>query len=192
MHDDVATPSTRPYLLRALHEWCSDHGLTPYLAVQVDASVQVPMAFVQDGHIVLNAGYEATSGLHMGNDYISFKARFGGKPHDIMVPVGRVVAIYARETGQGMSFPPEDSVRASDTSAEAEDAVADAKADVAANRPAPVVHLVPHAPEAPAAPNAEGAESVVSADAADEPDEPEPAPPAGSVSGKRPVFKRIK
>lgn len=88
MLNDTAITSTRPYLLRALHEWCSDNGLTPYLAVQVDASVQVPMAFVQDGHIVLNVSYDATSALHMGNDYISFKARFGGKPHDIMLPVG--------------------------------------------------------------------------------------------------------
>lgn len=103
--NEIRTTSTRPYLLRALHEWCTDNGLTPYLVVQADESVQVPLAFVQDGQIVLNASYDATSGLQMGNEFVHFKARFGGKPHEIMVPVGRVLAIYARETGQGMSFP---------------------------------------------------------------------------------------
>lgn len=106
--DETHTTSTRPYLLRALHEWCSDNGLTPYLVVQADDSVQVPQAFVQDGQIVLNTSYDATSGLTMGNDFVHFKARFGGKPHEIIIPVGRVLAIYARETGQGMSFPPEE------------------------------------------------------------------------------------
>ena len=106
--NEIRTTSTRPYLLRALHEWCTDNGLTPYLVVQADESVQVPLAFVQDGQIVLNTGYDATSGLQMGNEFVHFKARFGGKPHEIIVPVGRVLAIYARETGQGMSFPPEE------------------------------------------------------------------------------------
>jgi len=175
MLNDTAITSTRPYLLRALHEWCSDNGLTPYLAVQVDASVQVPVAFVQDGHIVLNVSYDATSALHMGNDYISFKARFGGKPHDIMLPVGRVVAIYARETGQGMSFPVEDAPQA--TALQDVEPEASLNGEDAANRPAPVVQLVPTASEADAG--------------GDEP-EPPPAPPAGSASGKRPVFKRVK
>ncbi|HEY9097092.1 MAG TPA: ClpXP protease specificity-enhancing factor [Hydrogenophaga sp.] len=98
-------PSTRPYLIRALHEWCSDNGFSPYLAVKVDGSVQVPMEFVKDGEIVLNVGIEATSGLRLGNDFIEFKARFGGVPRDILVPVDHVVAIYARENGQGMAFP---------------------------------------------------------------------------------------
>ena len=98
--------STRPYLIRALHEWCSDNGLTPHLAVQVDHSVQVPREYVKDGEIVLNLALEATSGLNMGNDFIEFTARFAGKPRDIMIPVGRVTAIFARENGQGMAFPP--------------------------------------------------------------------------------------
>ena len=98
--------STRPYLIRALHEWCTDNGLTPHLAVRVDDSVQVPREYVNDGEIVLNVGLDATSALQLGNDFIEFKARFGGKPRDIMVPVGRVIAIYARENGQGMAFPP--------------------------------------------------------------------------------------
>ena len=103
---DPDSPSTRPYLIRALHEWCSDNGFSPYIAVKVDGSVQVPMEFVKEGEIVLNVGVAATSGLRLGNDFIEFKARFGGVPRDILVPVDHVVAIYARENGQGMAFPP--------------------------------------------------------------------------------------
>lgn len=98
--------STRPYLIRALYEWCTDNGLTPYVAVRVDDSVQVPREFVKDGEIVLNISFDATSALQLGNDFIEFKARFGGKPREILVPIGRVIAIYARENGQGMAFPP--------------------------------------------------------------------------------------
>jgi len=97
--------STRPYLLRALHEWCTDNGYTPYVAVVVDETVQVPLEYVKNGEIVLNVSYDATSGMKLGNDFIEFKARFGGVPRDIIVPVSRVMAIYARENGQGMSFP---------------------------------------------------------------------------------------
>ena len=97
--------STRPYLIRALYEWCTDNGLTPYVAVRVDDSVQVPREFVKDGEIVLNISFDATSSLQLGNDFIEFKARFGGKPREILVPIGRVIAIYARENGQGMAFP---------------------------------------------------------------------------------------
>ena len=99
-------PSTRPYLIRALHEWCTDNGFTPYVAVRVDGSVQVPREYVKDGEIVLNISCDAASSLQLGNDFIEFKARFGGKPREIMVPVARVIAIYARENGQGMAFPP--------------------------------------------------------------------------------------
>ena len=102
---DPQLPSTRPYLIRALHEWCTEHGFTPYLAVKVDAMVQVPAEHVRDGEIVLNASFDATSGLRLGNDFIEFKARFGGIPRDIVIPVDHVIAIYARENGQGMAFP---------------------------------------------------------------------------------------
>jgi stringent starvation protein B len=97
--------STRPYLIRALHDWCTDNGFTPYVAVFVDRSVQVPVEYVKNSEIVLNIGFEATSGLRLGNDAIEFKARFGGVARDIVVPVDHVVAIYARENGQGMAFP---------------------------------------------------------------------------------------
>lgn len=97
--------STRPYLLRALHEWCTDSGFTPYVAVLVDETVQVPMEYVKNGEIVLNVGYDATAGMTLGNEFIEFKARFGGVPREIIIPINRVMAIYARENGQGMSFP---------------------------------------------------------------------------------------
>ncbi|WP_298834553.1 ClpXP protease specificity-enhancing factor [uncultured Piscinibacter sp.] len=100
-----AGTSTRPYLIRALHDWCTDNGFTPYIAVFVDAAVQVPMEYVKNNEIVLNVGFEATSALKLGNDFIEFKARFGGTSREIVVPVDHVIAIYARENGQGMAFP---------------------------------------------------------------------------------------
>ena len=102
---DSQGTSTRPYLLRALHDWCTDNGYTPYVAVHVGAGVQVPMEYVKNNEIVLNVSFEATSGLKLGNEFIEFKARFGGVTREIQVPVDRVVAIYARENGQGMAFP---------------------------------------------------------------------------------------
>ena len=102
---DNTGSSTRPYLLRALHDWCTDNGFTPYIAVYVDASVQVPLAYVKNHEIVLNVGFEATTALKLGNEFIEFKARFGGASREIVVPVDHVVAIYARENGQGMAFP---------------------------------------------------------------------------------------
>jgi len=97
--------STRPYLLRAMHEWCTDNGYTPYVAVLVDEAVQVPMEYVKNGEIVLNVSYDATSSMTLGNEFIEFKARFAGVAREIIVPVSRVLAIYARENGQGMAFP---------------------------------------------------------------------------------------
>jgi len=96
--------STKPYLLRALYEWCTDNGYTPYIVVSVDARTRVPMEFVKNGEIVLNISFEATGNLKMDNDFIHFKARFGGVAREIEVPVDNVSAIYARENGQGMAF----------------------------------------------------------------------------------------
>jgi len=98
-------PSNKPYLIRALHQWCTDFGFTPFIAVFVDSRVEVPMEFVKNDEIVLNLSIEACHQLQMENDWISFQARFGGIPRKIMVPVSHVLAIYARENGQGMSFP---------------------------------------------------------------------------------------
>jgi stringent starvation protein B len=99
--------STKPYLLRAIYEWCTDSGYTPYLAVKVDAGTTVPMEYVKNGEIVLNISFGATSGLKMDNDSIRFHARFGGVSREIYIPVGNVMAIYANENGQGMAFEPE-------------------------------------------------------------------------------------
>jgi stringent starvation protein B len=105
MINALESSSTRPYLIRALYEWCTDNGFTPYVAVQVDDTVQVPREYVKNGEIVLNISFDATSSLKLGNDFIEFKARFAGSAREIIVPVGRVIAIYARENGQGMAFP---------------------------------------------------------------------------------------
>ena len=103
----MSLPSTKPYLIRAIHEWCSDHGFTPYITVNVNERTRVPREFVRDGQIVLNIGYEATGHLSIANDGISFQARFGGVARDLYVPIGAVTAIYARENGAGMAFDPD-------------------------------------------------------------------------------------
>ena len=101
------TVSTKPYLLRAIWEWCVDQGFTPYLATLVDEDTRVPPGYARDGQIVLNLSPDATGQLQMANDFISFQARFGGAAHSLVIPVANVVAIYARENGQGMAFEPE-------------------------------------------------------------------------------------
>jgi stringent starvation protein B len=100
----MSTISTKPYLLRAIYEWCSDNGFTPYISVKVGGAVRVPMEFVRKGEIVLNVGFTATSGLKMDNEAVTFKARFGGVSREIYVPIVNVQAIFASENGQGMVF----------------------------------------------------------------------------------------
>ena len=99
--------STKPYLIRAIYEWCSDSGLTPYLAVKVDAQTRVPMEFVKDGEIVLNISEDAAHRLTLGNDAIQFAARFSGVSRECSIPVTAVTGIFARENSQGLFFPPE-------------------------------------------------------------------------------------
>lgn len=108
MSDDtpVAEIPTKPYLIRALYEWCVDSGYTPQLLVVVDARTRVPPAFVEDGRIVLNISASATRNLKLENEWVLFSARFGGVSHEIAVPVDRVAAIFARENGQGLHFEP--------------------------------------------------------------------------------------
>lgn len=104
----MAERSTRPYLIRALHEWALDNGFTPQIAVNAaTAGVQVPASHVRDGNIVLNIHPQAVHQLELGNDTISFFARFSGKSEPVVVPVQAVLAIYARENGRGIQFPPE-------------------------------------------------------------------------------------
>ncbi len=156
--------STRPYLLRALHDWCTDNGYTPYIAVHVGAGVQVPMEYVKNNEIVLNVGFEATSALKLGNEFVEFKARFGGVSRDIVVPVDHVVAIYARENGQGMAFPmPADE----ETAAAGGEATAPRGLRLASSEPAAADEGPPGAP----------------GDAPPEPPEPGPG---------RPALKRVK
>ena len=162
--------STRPYLIRAIYEWCTDNGFTPYLAVRVDKTVQVPREYVNDGEIVLNVSYDATSSLKLGNDFIEFKARFAGTARDINVPIGRVVAIYARESGQGMAFP---SVVAD--APEAADAAAD-------SGDARVIQLVA---------DESGTEPAASIDTAIEDSSTDSDPPK-PTGGGRPSLKRVK
>ncbi len=99
--------STKPYLVRAIHEWCVDAGYTPHIVVAVDSQTRVPMAYVKDGEIVLNLNYAATKDLHIDNELITFSARFGGVSQNLYVPMQAVKGIFARETGQGMFFEPE-------------------------------------------------------------------------------------
>ena len=100
----MAEPSTKPYLIRAIHEWCTDNGFTPYLAVTVDERTIVPPGYARNGEIVLNASVAATNQLRLDNDFVSFQARFNGRAHDIVVPIANISAIYARENGHGMAF----------------------------------------------------------------------------------------
>jgi stringent starvation protein B len=98
----------RPYLVRAVYQWVLDNGLTPYLLVDArQEGVRVPAEFVQDGRIVFNLAPTAVRALHMGNDHVEFSARFGGHPRQVVFPISAVLALYARENGQGMVFPEE-------------------------------------------------------------------------------------
>ncbi|MDR5170283.1 ClpXP protease specificity-enhancing factor [Methylobacillus sp. Pita2] len=99
-----AITSTKPYMVRAIHEWCTDNGLTPHLLVVVNAQTIVPMAYVKDGQIVLNINYSATKSLHIGTDAVTFSARFNGASNELYVPMSAVRGIFARENGQGMFF----------------------------------------------------------------------------------------
>jgi stringent starvation protein B len=155
--------SQKPYLLRALYEWCVDNGFTPYLAVRVDAATRVPMEFVRKGEIVLNIGPLASNGLRIGNEMIEFAARFGGVSRDIFVPVTAVQAIYARENGQGMTFDPEPPTVSDLAKAGPLLAPVDASASV--------LHAVP-----------------VATTRADDPQGDPPRPPGGP----RPALRRIK
>jgi stringent starvation protein B len=102
---DAPVRSRRPYLLRAMHEWISDCNQTPHIVVDAAiAGVEVPRQFVQGGKIILNVSTSATSGLSLGNDFVSFRARFGAATYDVVVPIAAVLGVYARETGQGMIF----------------------------------------------------------------------------------------
>ncbi len=109
----MAEKSSKPYLIRAIHAWCTDSGLTPYLSVKVDANTRVPREFVKNGEIVLNLGYDATHRLTIEDDCVQFAARFGGQSRECSIPMGAVAGIFAKENGQGMFFQPEETTAAS-------------------------------------------------------------------------------
>jgi stringent starvation protein B len=177
--------STRPYLIRALYEWCTDNGLTPYVAVAVDETVQVPREYVKNNEIVLNISFDATSSLKLGNEFIEFKARFAGSAREIMVPIARVIAIYARENGQGMAFPLVNTVSGlpagDESSSPTPDPVplqtetAEKESPAESTSEAKIVQLVP------ANNSASGRD-----------DDPEPPDPPKPQQGKRPSLKRVK
>ena len=107
-HDAIAMTSNRPYLLRAIYDWISDNDLTPYVLVDAGvAGVRVPPQVIQNGQVVLNLATRAVANLDLGNDWISFQARFSGVSQTIQIPVQAVLALYAQENGQGMMFPAE-------------------------------------------------------------------------------------
>jgi stringent starvation protein B len=188
MINALESTSTRPYLIRALYEWCTDNGFTPYVAVLVDDTVQVPREYVKNGEIVLNVSFDATSSLKLGNEFIEFKARFAGSAREIVVPIGRVIAIYARENGQGMAFP------------------APAPSASPADDDGPTPSLAPRMPLRDASRGTEGDASkvvhLVATDAVDggdtedagqaptDPTSEPPRPPAGG--GAKPSLKRVK
>jgi stringent starvation protein B len=114
----MAEKSTKPYLIRAIHEWCSDSNLTAYLSVKVDANTRVPMEHVKNGEIVLNVSYDATHRLTIGNDAVQFSARFNGVSRECSVPMEAVLGIFAKENGQGLFFPAGDPAAAPAADAE--------------------------------------------------------------------------
>ena len=96
--------STKPYFIRAIYEWCSDCGFTPYLSVKVDERTRVPVEYVKNGEIVLNVSLNATRNLTINNELVQFSARFNGVSREVTIPVDRVQGIFARENGQGAFF----------------------------------------------------------------------------------------
>jgi stringent starvation protein B len=137
---------TKPYLLRALFEWCVDNGYTPHLAVKVDSRAQVPQEYVKNGEITLNISPNAVHKLQMGNELVEFSARFAGVARQISVPVGNVYALYARETGHGMTFDVEGPKPGVQSSAQTEP-------KLPAIKPPASLPAVPSTPEPPKKPS---------------------------------------
>lgn len=203
----MSGPSTKPYLVRAIYEWCNDCGYTPHLAVLVGGAVRVPKEFVQDGQIVLNISLLATSRLQIENDAVRFQARFSGKAREIYVPIEYIRAIFARENGEGMAFDVPDLSAMPDLDAADSDAAESAAADTESARtpiapaappvPSPTLSAVPTPPRSPARAAKGGGGAKVkpfpARDAGDLQDEPPPEPPAGPSSpNDRPRLTRVK
>ncbi|MGH8765463.1 MAG: ClpXP protease specificity-enhancing factor [Burkholderiales bacterium] len=137
---------TKPYLLRALYEWCVDNGYTPHLAVKVDSRSQVPSEYVRNGEITLNVAPSAVHKLQMGNELIEFSARFAGVARQISVPVAGVYALYARETGHGMNFEVDAAKPAIQSTAETESNTVGPSNEAGTPLPAPAPNTEPTKP----------------------------------------------
>ncbi|MFZ9314168.1 MAG: ClpXP protease specificity-enhancing factor [Burkholderiaceae bacterium] len=191
--------STKPYLVRAIYEWCSDNGFTPYLAVAVNEQTRVPMAHVRNGEIVLNVSALATHRLQMTNTEVSFTARFSGVAEDIWVPIDQIVAIYAKETGHGMAFDVPKPMGEPDGAEESPPLNVVGKPKTGKSsaptrlKTAGRVGLgpvpAPSAPSTASTPSVSGVPSAAGADAGDKQD----PPPTGSGPGSgRPSLRRVK
>lgn len=177
--------STKPYLIRAIYEWCADAGFTPYLSVKVDAQTRVPMEYVKAGEIVLSISQQATRDLTIGNDVVQFSARFNGVSREVSVPIYAVQGVFARENGRGVFFDPEmppEADAATPTAAPGNGQMAPRAPRAPTNRP-PNLQAVPQTAALVDQPtDNEIAQGVKSTDATppDHPDKPK-GPPRGNL-----------
>ncbi len=195
----MSEPSTKPYLIRAIYEWCTDNGFTPYLAVAVDERTVVPREFVKGGEIVLNVSMSATDRLKLGNDLITFSARFGGVARQLSVPIENVSAIYARETGHGMAFEVPKAMAVADDGlgVPAPDSPAETAAQpvieaLPPTRRTPTLSSVPSSQSDAPSPEAAPAPSASSAVPPEGNEPPDPSTDGGAPKGGRPHLTRVK
>jgi stringent starvation protein B len=181
--------STKPYLIRAIYEWCADAGFTPYLSVKVDANTRVPMEYVKGGEIVLSISQLATRDLTIGNDVVQFSARFNGVSREVSVPIYAVQGVFARENGRGVFFDPE-------TPPEIEDADTSAPAgttQIASRAPAnrtPTLQAVPQTAALVDQPTDGDASQSVKTTDPESPDSPDkPGKPKGPPRGNLRIIK---
>jgi len=193
----MSESSTKPYLIRAIYEWCTDNGFTPYLAVAVDDRTVVPLEFVKAGEIVLNVSMSATDRLKLGNDLITFSARFGGVARQLSVPIDTVSAIYARETGHGMAFEVPKALAVADEGLglPAQYSSPEAAAQPGIDEPppsrrAPGLSSVPPSSQSQDVSGADGASALGASPEGNE--SPDPSPDGGGPRGGRPYLTRVK
>jgi stringent starvation protein B len=175
--------STKPYLIRAIYEWCADAGFTPYLSVKVDANTRVPMEYVKGGEIVLSISQQATRDLTIGNDVVQFSARFNGVSREVSVPIYAVQGVFARENGRGVFFDPEMPPEAEDSDPNSPTSNVQIAARAPTSR-APTLQAVPQTAALVDQPT-DGEQGVKSTDAespdnTDKPDKPK-GPPRGNL-----------
>lgn len=173
--------STKPYLIRAIYEWCADAGFTPYLSVKVDAQTRVPMEYVKGGEIVLSISQQATRDLTIGNDVVQFSARFNGVSREVSVPIYAVQGVFARENGRGVFFDPESPPEITDA-----ESASTGSAQLTARAPAgraPTLQAVPQSAaliDQPTEGNTAESTKPADSDPADNPDKPK-GPPRGNL-----------